>query len=136
MDRRTLLGGALAGAGGMKRRPQPAPPARPPARMKAGTQHDASDETLRVLAAFGVNYVCSRLPSPMLDENWSVEGLTRLRERIESFGVHLDMVPLPLSSSYITRSEDPNIMLGKSPERDRELDQLCQMIQNAGKAGI
>jgi mannonate dehydratase len=27
-------------------------------------------------------------------------------------------------------------MLGKSPERDREIDSICQMIQNAGKAGI
>ena len=27
-------------------------------------------------------------------------------------------------------------MLGKSPERDREIDQICQMIRNAAKAGI
>ncbi|MFN7993190.1 MAG: mannonate dehydratase [Bryobacteraceae bacterium] len=104
--------------------------------MKLGTQHDSSDATLRVLAAFGVNHICSVLPSARLDENWSVEGLTRLRERVESFGIHLEMAPLPLSSSYITKSENPNIMLGKSPERDREIDGICQMIRNASRAGI
>ena len=46
------------------------------------------------------------------------------------------MVPLPLSSLYITKSEMPNIMLGKSPERDREMDAICQMIENCAKAGI
>src|SRR5947209_8453904 len=91
----------------------------PPGRMKLGTQHDSSDAALRVLAALGVNHICSTLPSEKLDENWSVERLTSLRERVESFGMRLEAVPLPLSSSYITKSENPNIMLGKSPERDR-----------------
>ena len=27
-------------------------------------------------------------------------------------------------------------MLGKSPERDREIDGICQMIRNASRAGI
>src|SRR5450755_4273938 len=87
--------------------------------MKAGTQHDSSDETLRVLAALGVRHVCSALPSPRRDEHWSVEALTRLRERVESFGIRLEMAPLPMISSYITAAENPNIILGKDPERDR-----------------
>jgi len=60
----------------------------------------------------------------------------KLRERVESYGIHLDMVPLPLSSSTIARAENPNILLGKSPERDREVDAVCQMIRNAAQAGI
>lgn len=104
--------------------------------MKLGTQHGSSDDILKVLGAFGVNHICSTLPSPRFDEAWSVEGLKRLRERVESFGVRLEMVPLPLSSSYITKAENPNIMLGKSPERDREIDNICQMIRNAAQAGI
>ena len=114
----------------------PARPSAPTARMKVGTQHDSSDETLVVLAALGVNNICSRLPSVKLDEQWSVEGLMRLRERVEKFGIALDMVPLPLSSNEISRSENPNILLGPSPERDREIDDICQMIRNAGRAGI
>ncbi len=106
------------------------------AALKLGTQHDSSDETLRVLAAFGVNHICGTLPSPRLDADWSVEGLTRRREQVESFGIRLEMLPLPLSSSYIAKAENPDIMLGKSPERDREIDDICQMIRNAARAGI
>src|SRR5215831_16014365 len=105
-------------------------------KMKVGTQHGDSDPILRVLAGFGVNNICSRLPSERLDEKWSVDGLSRLRERVESFGVVLDVVPLPMSSNYITKAELPNIMLGKSPERDREIDDVCQMIRNTARAGI
>src|SRR5271167_1568848 len=99
-------------------------------RMKLATQHDSSDAVLRVLAALGVTHICSRLPSAQLDESWSVEGLAKLRERVESFGIHLEAVPLPMSSNFITKSESPHIMLGKSPERDREIENICTMIGN------
>jgi mannonate dehydratase len=108
----------------------------PVARMKCGTQHNSTDEVLTICAALGVNHICSTLPSPKFDAAWSVEGLTRLRERVESHGITLEAVPLPLSSAYITKSENPNIMLGKSPERDREIENIQQMIRNAARAGI
>jgi mannonate dehydratase len=104
--------------------------------MKAGHQNHSSDADLRTLAALGVNHICSSLPSRVLDQNWSVEGLTKLRERVERFGIKLEMVPLPLSSSPISAAENPNIMLGKSPERDREIDEICQIIRNVAKVGI
>jgi mannonate dehydratase len=103
--------------------------------MKLGTQHGDSDDILRVMAAFGVTHICSNTPSNRLDERWSVEGLTRLRERVERFGIKLEMVPFP-TSAYITQSGFPNVMLGKSPERDREIEQACQMIRNVAQAGI
>src|ERR1019366_2069006 len=103
---------------------------------KLGTQHGDSDGILKVMAALGVNHICGQLPSAKLDQNWSVESLTRRREHVESFGLRLEAVPLPLSSAYITKSENPDIMLGKSPEGDREIDNICQMIRNASKAGI
>jgi len=115
---------------------RPSKPGGRTALMKAGTQHDSSDETLRVMAAFGVEHICSTLPSARMDASWTVEALTQLRERVESHGIHLDMVPLPLSSNYITKYENPEILLGKSPERDREIDGICQMIRNAAGAGI
>jgi mannonate dehydratase len=105
-------------------------------RMKLATQHDSSDDVLRVMAALGVTHICSRLPAPHLDESWSVEGLTRLRERVESFGLTLAAVPLPLSSNFITKSESPDVMLGNSPARDREIDSVCTMIRNCSQAGI
>lgn len=136
MNRRTFLGSAVSGASLTAAQAAQAPATHNKALMKAGTQHDSSDDVLRVLAAFGVEHICSTLPSTKMDAKWSVEELTRLRERVESYGIKLDMVPLPLSSNYITKYENPDILLGKSPERDREIDQICQMIRNAAKAGI
>jgi mannonate dehydratase len=103
--------------------------------MKVGTQHGDSTEILQACAAFGVNNICSRLPSAKLDEAWSVEGLSRLKDRIASFGIALDMVPLPLSSNEISRSESPGILLA-SADRDKQIDDICQMIRNAARAGI
>jgi mannonate dehydratase len=138
MDRRRFvsLAGLSVASGTLKLEPGQQTTAPRKVLMKVGTQHGASDEILGLLAAFGVNNICSSLPSARLDENWSVEALTKLRERVESFGIKLDFIPLPLSSSYITNAENPNIMLGKSPERDREIDDICQMIRNAARAGI
>src|SRR6516225_3620599 len=109
--------------------------AAPPTLMKLGTQHGESDDILRTMAAFGVNHISAHTPSKQLDEKWSVEALTRLRERIEKFGLTLEMVELP-TNSYITTSGIKNVMLGKSPERDREIDGICQMIRNISRAGI
>jgi mannonate dehydratase len=130
--------GALAASSDVLQTHAAAPHAPSPrkALMKVGTQHDSSDEVLGILAALGVTHICSRLPSERLDDQWSVDGLMRLRERVEHFGVTLDMVPLPMSSNAIARAENPNILLGKSPERDREIDDICQMIRNTGRAGI
>jgi mannonate dehydratase len=141
LDRRAFA--RLAGAGALaalapRASSAAAPRALVPAgrgRPQVGTQHGSSDEILTVLAALGVNHICSALPSPRLDEHWSVEGLTRLRERVERFGIALDMVPLPMSSHYVTGAEHPAILLGR-PERDREIDDICQMIRNTARAGI
>src|SRR5438046_10631684 len=51
--------------------------------MKDGTQHGDSNEILRVLAGFGVDYICRRLPSERLDEHWSVDGLSQLGDRVD-----------------------------------------------------
>src|SRR5947207_963185 len=96
----------LTGSGSKRPRPRVQPPAahlRRPKRalMKAGHQHYSADADLRVLASLGVGHICSALPSRTFDQSWSVEGLSRLRERVESFGIKLAMVPLPLSSSPV-----------------------------------
>lgn len=135
---RTAAGAAAAGFGASvpTRAASAAKAARKPVLMHAGHQHDHSETTLRALAAFGVKNICSGKIGNAFDEAWSVDGLTRLRKHVESFGIALDCVPLPLSSGYITRSEHPEIMLAKDPERDRTLEAFCQMIRNCGKAGI
>jgi mannonate dehydratase len=138
MHRRHFLQTTTAGAvAATSARPVAAQtkPAGKKALMKVGTQHSSSDDVLKVISAFGVNHICSGVISSKLDEKWSVEGLTRLRERVESHGIKLEMVPMPLSSSYITKSETPSIMLA-GPTRDQDIDNICQMIRNCAKAGI
>ncbi len=109
--------------------------AKRPVSMKVGHQHDHSEATLRTLAAFGVNHICSGHLSANMDE-WSVDALTRLRQHVESFGVQLDAVPLPMSSNEISKAELPEILLAKDPARDRAIENIRQMIRNCGRAGI
>ena len=99
-----------------------APRAATRALMKVGTQHGDSDAILKVLAGFGVNHICSRLPAPAMGAAWSVDSLSRLRERVESFGITLDMVPLPMSSLEISpQRESGNHARHRAgpPEADR-----------------
>ena len=103
--------------------------------MKVGTQHGHSDAILKVLAAFGVNNICSGLFTKKMDEQWSVAGLKRFSEHVASFGIKLEMIPLPMSSVPVERAEFPSIMMA-SADRDRDIDMICQMIRNAGEAGI
>src|SRR5262245_34154098 len=105
-------------------------------KFKVGTQQGDSDAILKAMAAFGVNNICSGLPSAKMDDKWSVESLTRLRERVESYGLSLDMVPVTMTSASIDRAEMPAIFLGKSSARDRNIDEVCQQIVNIARAGI
>ncbi len=143
MRRREFLGNISLGAGALGLAGVPAqaaaaavPAAKvPPVLMKAGHQHDHSEPTLRALAAFGVKNICSGQLGRKMDE-WSVDALGRLRKHVESFGIQLDCLPLPMSSREIAKAEMPEILLGKDPERDRALEDICTMIRNAGRAGI
>jgi hypothetical protein len=70
-------------------------------KLKLGTQHGDTDDILRVMAAFGVNYICGQLSSAKFDENWSVDAVKCRREHVESFGITLEAVPcrsVPLTS--------------------------------------
>src|SRR4051794_22946090 len=102
-----------------------APPRSGKVKMYVGTQHSHQDDVLTVLSSLGVNHICSTDLGTVLDESWSVDGLSKLRERVEKHGIKLDMVPLPLPSAAIGRAPMGAIMLGKDPERDKLID-MCQ----------
>jgi len=105
------------------------------ANLKLGTQHGDSDDILKVMAAFGVNHICAVPPSLEGEEQWSVDALTKKREHIESFGIKADALRL-IHPSYISpKSEIEHIMMGKSPERDREIDGICEKIRSGARAG-
>src|SRR4051812_37904507 len=139
MNRRQFLPLALAPAAYAQRAGTPSHPQPEPKRkatMHVGTQHSDKDDVLTVMSSFGVKHICSGEISPSLDDKWSADGLSRFRERVEKHGIALDMVPIPLPSAYISKAEMGAIMLGESPLRDRQIEQIQQMIRNVKKAGI
>ncbi len=103
--------------------------------MYVGTQVAArDDQDFQMWAQLGVNNVCSDPAGNPHD--WTLEDLVKQREKVESHGITLDMVQLPLSSRPLNESQSPHIMLGKSPERDREIESIQNLIRNVGEAGI
>src|SRR5215472_17566867 len=104
MKRRNFI--QLAGTGAAAGRAGIAAQAAPsrPVLFHAGTQQGHSPEILRAVAAFGLKHICSGEISPRLDQKWSVDGLSRLREQVESYGLSLAMIPLPMSSVTINKN--------------------------------
>ena len=105
------------------------------ANLKLGTQHGDSDDILKVMAAFGVNHICALPPALDNGGDWSLDALARKREHIESFGIKADALRL-IHPTYISNSEIRSVMMGKSPERDREIDAVCEKIRSAARAGF
>src|SRR6266436_2556745 len=92
------------------------------------------DDDYRVWVQLGVKHVC--VDPPCDPHHWSLEDLRRHKDHVESFGLALDMVQLPLSSRPIEEAESPHILLGKDPERQREIDSICGLIERLAAAGI
>lgn len=106
---------------------------------KLGCQSGPStDEHFAFLARFGVTHVCA---SPVISEPDrlcpTVEELGRLRQMAERQGLMLEMTDSRLlRSTLIDEEKHPAIMLGRSPERDRDIDSFNQLLRNCAAAGI
>jgi len=106
-----------------------------------------NDDDYRVYAQLGIEHICGWPKAPHTE--WSADYLSSFREKIESFGITLDMIALPITS-VVTRDYwkqgrgvvsdgtglSPNVLLGRSPERDREIDHICDVIRACAEAGI
>lgn len=105
--------------------------------MDVGMQMGYSDENLTFARQMGVTYI-DTLPGGLgleRDGYWDADALMGVRENVESFGLKLAAVHLPLSSAGIERQIWPNIMLG-TPERDRDIEKVQKCIEAAAKTGI
>jgi len=103
--------------------------------MYLGTQLAArDDDDFRVWAQLGIKHVCADPAGN--PHQWTLDILERHREKLESFGLVLDMVQLPMNSRPLEEQHSQNVVLGKSPERDREIDSICALIERLAKAGI
>ncbi|NYT29941.1 mannonate dehydratase [Rhizobium sp. WYCCWR 11128] len=102
--------------------------------MYLGTQVAArDDDDYRIFAQLGVKHINADPPGK--PSSWTLSDLERHRDKVESFGLILDMIQLPLPSQPIEKASYPNILLA-GPERDRQIDAVCKLIENAAAAGI
>lgn len=105
--------------------------------MQVGCQSGGTTiENLEFKARHGVFNIDGGAPKTIAGKGWDLDDSLKKREACEKYGISLDAYHWPLSSAGIDKQEYPNIMLGKSPERDREIEILQQMIEVAGKTGI
>jgi len=102
--------------------------------MYIGTQYEGnkSDAYYRHLKQLGVDHICSNPPGKAA--TWTADSLSAHREKMESFGLSLDLIPLA-HIGIAKNDEFPAIMLG-TPERDAEIDRICEIIEAAAAAGI
>ncbi len=146
MDRRKFLttSSALGAAAitGCSASPPPEAAAKAPppksTRMHVGCQRSPTTvEMLQNFKRHGVNHICGYPPDPGTRGYWTVEELAQTRELCEKHGVELEMVALPfLASSHIDREKRGAIMLGQSPERDKDIDDIHKMIEACAKVGV
>lgn len=100
-------------------------------RMYVRTQgFGTTDEELRFLQRCGVKHMAGRFPFHE-GKGWELDDLLKEKERCESFGISLDMSAIPIYEKL-----QNIIYYGKSPERDREIDIVCDMIRTASRAGV
>ena len=105
--------------------------------MKIGCQYgETSKENLEFKSRHGIYHVDGNMPKFIEGKGWDLEDSLAKREACEKYGIKLEAYHLPLTSGGIDRVIVPNIMLGKSPERDREIEMIQQMIEVAGKTGV
>src|SRR5438045_1850130 len=103
--------------------------------MYVGTQIEPRDDSdYQVWAQLGVTHVC--VDPPGSPDDWSLDALRRHKDHVESFGLSLDMIQLPISSGPLESEDRPHILIAKELEWQREIDNLCGLIERLAAAGI
>ncbi|KAB0677729.1 mannonate dehydratase [Aureimonas leprariae] len=102
--------------------------------MYVGTQLAArDDDDYLVWAQLGIKHICA--DPATTPGTWTLADLERLRDKVESFDLVLDMIQIPLPSNPIEKATWPDILLA-GPERDRQIDAVCKLIEDCASAGI
>jgi mannonate dehydratase len=137
-----LIGPAAASARALAAAPAAADPVdgkRLPVRMKVGCQQGpTSEELLRFFARHGVRNICGSFGDRPGDGPLTVEELAGMRDLCARHGISLDLVRLHFlrPRGVDSRGARSAIVLGQSPERDRDIDDIQQTIRNCARAGI
>lgn len=133
-----LVGAAIGAsiAGSSVSRPASAQPAR--ALRKNTLMHVGGDyhsvagigitskENLEYNLRYGVKHLTVQVGKYSQDGGWDLDELKKMKDDCERYGVNLEAIRM--DAGYIT--------LHKSPERDRELDNIIGNIQKASQVGV
>jgi mannonate dehydratase len=144
INRRRFLSGSLAAGafalrtGASLAAPANKPISKKPVLMKLGCQTAPTDDThLKYLARYGVRNICGY---PVIADGRiyaTVEELHRMQDLATANGIQIDMTTPPfLASISVDADKHASIMLGESPQRDRDIEDLQTMIKNCATAGI
>ena len=115
------------------------PDSHKPVLMKLGDQTaPTTTEHLQYLARYSVKNICGYPQIADKDRIYAtVDELKQMVDLAAKCGISVDMTTPPfLASISIDRDKHGAIMLGKSPERDQEIESLQTMIKNCAAAGI
>ncbi len=91
--------------------------------MYLGTQVAArDDDDYRIFAQLGVKHINADPPGK--PSSWTLSDLERHRDKVESFGLILDMIQLPLPSQPIEKASYPDILLAYPRARQTDRRRL------------
>ena len=118
--------------------PTPTGHAKKPVLMKLGCQTaPTNDAHLKYLARYSVRNICGY---PEIADGRlyaTVEELHRMQDLASANGIQVDMTTPPfLASISVDEDKHASIMLGESPQRDRDIEDLQTMIKNCATVGI
>jgi mannonate dehydratase len=105
--------------------------------MKPGTDWSISDKNLTYLARFGVKNICSHPTIPDGRLYATIDELKRMRDAADKHGISVDLLDPPfLRPNHVDTEKHAAIMLGESPQRDRDIESIQIMIKNCAAAGV
>ena len=142
MDRRTALtrmSAGLAAGTAISAAPAATPPSARSGRLKLGCQvFPTTPDGVRTWQRYGVTHVCG-CPEDLRPERgyWTVPELTKVQELCDKAGLVLAMMWEPfLRSKPVAEVDRPAVLLGTSPDRDRDIECFQKHIENCAAVGV
>jgi mannonate dehydratase len=104
--------------------------------MKLGATA-SGEQAYQALGRWGIKNVVSTAQIADGRLHATVDELKRMTDLADKYGIAVDVLNPPfLPSSHIDREQHPAIMLGESPQRDRDIEQIQTMIKNCAEAKV
>ena len=106
-----------------------APTPKKKALMHVGSWHydTPTVKDVQYLQRHGVKHLSGTVKKASSEGVWDLDDMKRMKDFIDKYDISLDTLRLSSTS---------NVMLGKSPERDREIEIIIGNIKKAAEAGI